>query len=200
MSNKREAWETINWEGSGRKISWPKRYTILIFSLLGLREAKKIPSSRWPRLNWTKFLRLSLKQHCCTLFCSPCFKNWYRNNSHQCPDCMNYSSFYWLTGLKVTQAIWLKLQILFWLWVDLKILNKSNQSLTKTSINLIFLVDVRPFSQLPKLHQTCLLILKVEFAAEQAASVASVLSRFTKVLLIIVPLKVYKSSNLWEQP
>jgi hypothetical protein len=69
----------------------------------------------------------------------------------------------------------------------------------KNSINLIFLVNVRPFRQLPELHQTCLLNLKVKLAAEQAASVASVLSRFIKVLLIIDPLKVYKSSNTWEQ-
>jgi hypothetical protein len=62
----------------------------------------------------------------------------------------------------------------------------------KTSINLIFIVDVRPFRQLPELHQTCLPILKVKLAAEQAALVASVFSRFKKVLLIIVPLKVYK--------
>jgi len=69
----------------------------------------------------------------------------------------------------------------------------------KTSINLIFLVNDHPFRQLPELYHTCLLIVKLKLAAEQAASVASVLTRFKKVLLIIVPLKVYRSSNIWEQ-
>ena len=40
----------------------------------------------------------------------------------------------------------------------------------KTSINIIFLVDVRPFRQLPELHQICLIILKVKLAAEQTTS------------------------------
>jgi hypothetical protein len=40
----------------------------------------------------------------------------------------------------------------------------------KTSINLIFLVDVRPFRQLPELHQIFLLILNVKLAAERATS------------------------------
>ena len=83
---------------------------------------------------------------------------------------------------------------------DVKILNKSNQSYKKkTSINLIFLVNDYPFRQLPELYHTCILIVKVKLATEQAASVASVFTRFTKVLLVIVPLKAYKSSDIWEQ-